>query len=106
MAEGEPLKISWTQTAEEQLFSILEYWTKRNHSTQFAEKLYNLTSERTKQISSAPFSARKTTFPNTRVAAMGHFSIYYQVASSSIIIVAFWDNRQNPKKLIKILKKN
>ncbi len=35
---------------------------------------------------------------------MGHFSIYYQVTTKHILISAFWDNRQDPKKLAELLK--
>ncbi len=48
---------------------------------------------------------RLSEYPDTRVASMGHFSIYYQIDGSSIIITAFWDNRDDPKKLLKELKK-
>ncbi len=47
----------------------------------------------------------KTSFPNSRMAAMGHFSLIYQVTESRIIITAFWDNRQDPKNLYEMLKK-
>lgn len=48
---------------------------------------------------------RATDFKDVRVAALGHFSIYYKVKDQQIIIVAFWDNRQDPVKLMKILAK-
>jgi len=35
---------------------------------------------------------------------MGNFSIYYKVSDQEIIITAFWDNRQDPKKLLAILE--
>jgi hypothetical protein len=43
-------------------------------------------------------------FPNTRVASMGHFSIFYKVIDEAILITAFWDNRQDPKKLLELLR--
>ena len=36
---------------------------------------------------------------------MGHFSIYYKLLDEKLIITAFWDNRQDPKKLLDILTK-
>ncbi|MEX2596389.1 MAG: hypothetical protein WEC59_05600 [Salibacteraceae bacterium] len=42
---------------------------------------------------------------NTRVAAMNHYSIFYKVTDKEIIVTAFWDNRQDPKRLIEILNK-
>jgi hypothetical protein len=38
------------------------------------------------------------------VAAMGHFSLFYKIKADTIIITAFWDNRQDPKELLKLLK--
>jgi hypothetical protein len=38
------------------------------------------------------------------MAAMGHFSMFYKIAEDTIIITAFWDNRQDPKKLMELLK--
>ena len=38
------------------------------------------------------------------MAALGHFSIYYLVAEDGIIVTAFWDNRQDPKRLLELLR--
>jgi hypothetical protein len=35
---------------------------------------------------------------------MGHFSILYKLTEDRLIITSFWDNRQDPKKLIDIIK--
>ena len=35
---------------------------------------------------------------------MGHFSTFYKVTEDKLIVTAFWDNRQDPKKLIKIIR--
>ena len=47
---------------------------------------------------------KATDFKNVRVASLGNFSIYYKVLDKEIIITAFWDNRQDPKELLKILQ--
>ncbi|MFT6970792.1 MAG: hypothetical protein ACJAXX_001358, partial [Roseivirga sp.] len=52
-----------------------------------------------------PFEYPETSFPEVRVAAMNHYSIFYKVADDSIIILAFWDNRQDPKKLLSLFRK-
>jgi hypothetical protein len=46
-----------------------------------------------------------TIYPETKVSAMGHFSILYKFKEDQIIITAFWDNRQDPLKLLEIIKK-
>jgi len=47
---------------------------------------------------------KKTDFPNTRVITLGHYSIFYKYNNEQIIIMSFWDNRQDPQKLIILLK--
>lgn len=95
--------VVWTHTAAKQRRYILKYWTQRNRSTKYAEKLIKLTAERINVILKHPKSFKETSYPNTRVAAMGHFSIFYKLTDSKLIITAFWDNRQDPKKLLDLL---
>jgi len=62
-----------------------------------------LVSERTKQIAEQPLIFKATDFKETRVTSLGNFSIFYKFNDKKIIITAFWDNRKNPKKLLKVL---
>lgn len=96
--------IIWTQTAIKQRREILKYWTLRNKSTTYAEKLILLIKERNDIIAKNPEAGKPTNYPNTREAAMGNFSIYYTQHDKKIFITAFWDNHQDPVKLLKILK--
>lgn len=96
--------IVWTETAAKQRREILRYWTERNKSTAYAEKLIKLIGIRIKIILKQPESFPQTIYPETRVSAMGHFSILYKQTDNQLIVTAFWDNRQDPKKLIKIIK--
>ena len=96
--------VVWTRTADVQFVGVLEYWVKRNKSNTFSKKLLKLVTERTLQISEKPFVYKSTDFKNVRVASLRNFSIYYKVSDKQIIVTAFWDNRQNPKKLLKILQ--
>lgn len=63
-----------------------------------------LVSERTNQIAENPLIYKATDFKNVRVTSLGNFCIYYKVFDEEIIITAFWDNRQDPKNLLKILQ--
>jgi plasmid stabilization system protein ParE len=98
------LNVIWTKTADIQFAGILEYWVKRNKSTTYSKKLVHLVSERTKQIAKSPLNYKSTDFNDVRVASLGNFSIYYKISGNSIIIIAFWDNRQNPISLLGILQ--
>jgi len=95
--------VIWTKTADLQFVGVLEYWVIRNKSTNYSKKLVKLVSRKTNQISQKPFIYKATDFKSIRVASMGNFSIYYKVTDEQIIIVAFWDNRQDPQKLFKAL---
>lgn len=63
-----------------------------------------MVAKRTKQIAEKPSLYKSTDFKNTRVASLGNFSLFYKITEEQIIISAFWDNRQDPKKLLEILQ--
>lgn len=96
--------VIWTRTADLQFVEILEYWVRRNESSFYSKKLIKLVSERTKQIAKNPFLYKRTDFKDIRVASLGNYSIYYKINDEQIIVFAFWDNRQDPVLLLKILE--
>ncbi len=96
--------VVWTQTAIKQRRHILRYWTVRNKSTAYAEKLILLIRERIDLIEQNPQAGKRTNHLDTREAAMGNFSIYYKYTEDKIFITAFWDNHQDPNKLESLLK--
>lgn len=94
-------QIVWTETAVRQRRAILTYWTERNGNTIYAEKLITLTTKHLKVILKNPEAFKETDFNGVHESAMGHFSLYYKIVAGYIIVMAFWDNRQDPKKLLK-----
>lgn len=96
-------KIVWTETAAKQRREILRYWTERNRTTTYAEKLIEITAKHLKVISKNPEAFKETEINDVRESAMGHFSLYYKITPDQIIVMAFWDNRQDPKKLLKAM---
>lgn len=97
-------KIIWTETAALQRRSVLEYWLQQNQSNVYPLKLLKLSNEKANQIAANPMLYKVADFPNTQVAVMGHFSLFYKIIDDCIIITAFWDNRQDPAKLLELLK--
>ena len=95
--------VIWTYTAKEQRRSILKYWIVKNGSTVYAQKLIRLITERTKVIAHHHDAFMSTDFNNVRVSTLGHFNIFYKYNSNQLIIMAFWDNRQNPQSLLEYL---
>lgn len=94
-------KIVWTETAAKQRREILSYWTERTQSTLYAEKLIEITARHLKVILKNPQAFKETKLTNIRESAMDHLSIAYQVTADQLIVMAFRDNRQDPKKLLK-----
>lgn len=54
-------------------------------------------------ISKNPEAFKETEIDELRESAMGHFSLYYKITPNQIIVMAFWDNRQDPKKLLEAI---
>ncbi len=104
--EKDGLKVVWTQTAERLLFEILDYWNNRNKSTNYSSKLLETLWSKTTFLSKNPRAAKTSNIKSVRISAMGHFSIVYTFDTKNLTILAFWDNRQDPKKLIQLLKAN
>jgi plasmid stabilization system protein ParE len=96
-------KIVWTETAAKQRREILRYWIERNKSSTYAAKLIGITAKHLKVISKNPEVFKESEIDEVRESAMGHFSLYYKIISDQIIVMAFWDNRQDPKKLLKAI---
>ncbi|MDD7885907.1 type II toxin-antitoxin system RelE/ParE family toxin [Flavivirga sp. 57AJ16] len=100
------LKVFWTQTAKKQRDYIFEYWNKRNKSANYSKKLNISIRDRINLLKDHPEIGKEVDFKNTKAISLGHYSILYKIMRPKIIITAFWDNRQDPEKFIKSLKKN
>jgi len=98
------LTIHWTETAIRQRNLIFEYWIERNQSTTYVKKLNGKIKERTHLLKQNPELGKKTDFKDTRAVSLGHYSILYKESNLKIIITGFWDNRQEPEKLLQLLK--
>lgn len=98
--------VIWTDTAVRERRKILKYWTKRNKSSTYSEKLIFEILSRVQFLLKNPESYISTDYKDIRTSTLGHYNIYYKTTEKELIVIAFWDNRQNPKKLFKILKKS
>lgn len=93
-------QIIWATRAENDYYETLIYWTKRNKSNSFSNKLITEVDKKLKLILQNPKSGLATNIQGThKINFLKYFSIYYQVSEKYIEIVSFWDNRRNPEKL-------
>ncbi|HAR20345.1 MAG TPA: plasmid stabilization protein [Cytophagales bacterium] len=83
---------------------IFKYCTLKNASDQYAKKRIKRIKERLKHFLMHPDLGVQTEFGGIRMTAMGHFNIFYKTSQHQIIVVAFWDNRQNSASLLKIIQ--
>jgi len=98
------LKVFWTETAIKQRNYVFEYWNERNKSTEYSKRLNAKIIERISLLKSQPKLGKRTDFNDIRVVSMGHYSILYKFDTQNVIITGFWDNRQDPSKLLNLLR--
>jgi ParE toxin of type II toxin-antitoxin system, parDE len=95
--------VEWSKIALNQRRGILKFWFLKTHSKSYSLKLSKLIQDYVYLISINPFLFPKSDFLDIHVCPFGHFSIYYKIEKNEIVILAFWDNRQNPLSLINII---
>lgn len=96
-------KVVWTSTARVQRRNVLKYWLDRNKSSEYPKALISQIKSRIKYIADRPQMFYDTEFTDTKVCYMGHFSIFFKTTTEKVIITPFWDNRDDPEKLLKML---
>lgn len=69
-------EVVWTETAVKQRREVLRYWTVRNGTSTYTEKLIQLIAKRIKVIQTHPQAFKNTIYPDTKIAAMGHLVSY------------------------------
>lgn len=97
------LKIIWTNIAVKQRNHIFNYWNLRNKSKNYSIRLNNLIYNKIDLLKNNPTSGIEIENENCRNLHFEKYSLIYKISNDSIFILAFWDNRQNPKKLKKLL---
>lgn len=91
-------KIIWSKSAKQQLMQVLEFFAERNGNTKYSLNLLNEVEKLMFTISMNEQIGRLTSNKITRVIPMKEYCIFYETSKNDIKIVAFWDNRQNPKR--------
>jgi plasmid stabilization system protein ParE len=96
--------ILWSPLAKITYYQILEYlsenWTKKE-----IKAFVNRTEEVLKFISQSPsyypFSALNDSY---RCVVVKQVSLYYRLKNGQVELLIFWDNRQDPQKLLSLIK--
>lgn len=91
-------KIQWSVRADQDRIEILAYWTFRNKSTVYSEKLNKLFKEKLEKVAQSPDTGIVTELPDIRAKLVRDYLIYYKITTEYIEVVTIWDSRRNPKK--------
>ena len=95
-------EIIWSPMAKTSYFSILEYLEK-NWTTKEIYTFVQRTEEILEVIKTKPSLFQYSKISDThRCVLVKQVSLFYRVRSSAglIELLVFWDNRQNPEKLV------
>ena len=92
-------KIIWTLKAKNQLFSILEYFAKRNKSKTYSLKLHKKIKSEILITLKQPNIGKQTDVLNIRGLLIENYIVFYELLDTNIIILNIWDCRQNPENL-------
>ena len=96
MAKGK--KIVWSPTALEEKFDILDFWILNNQSITFSVKLDQEIEAAVDFLAEHPNTGRLLE-DKIRLTLVREYQIFYEVTEMEILILSFWDGRQDPEKL-------
>jgi len=88
-------EIIWSNLAETQFQTILEFYSERNGSSNYSLKLLDEVGDLLETLSNSELIGRLTSNKFTRVIPMKTYLIFYEINFNRIEIVLFWDNRQD-----------
>ncbi len=92
-------KVIWTETAKNEFKHTCSYWNKRNASTAYSNRLRKLLKSNLQKIILFPKSGIPTAYKGIRFIVIRDYLLFYCETPGHIIIVSFWDARQDPSKL-------
>jgi plasmid stabilization system protein ParE len=92
-------KIVWSHRARIKLYETLKYYSDRNKSAKYSEKLYQKFNKELRLLHKHPDFGIKTEIESVRGLIIGDFIIFYEDTNEMIIVHTLWDSRPNPDSL-------
>ncbi len=102
-------KIVWTSRALKHLKDALDFVIIQQKSTSYANKILKEIEITEQLIIMQPFAfveVENTSKAIHKAVLLNNYSIFYSISDDVISVVCFWDNRQDPKKLEKMIIKS
>jgi len=92
-------EVVWTRNSEIQLQEILEFFTNRNKSEQYSQRLYKKFKAELKVAAQRPEIGIRTKLDQIRGLIVEDYILFYQILEDKLLVLKVWDCRQNPDKL-------
>lgn len=92
-------KIIWSARAKLDLFTILDYYYKRNGNKTYSKKLNAAIRKSVRFLPKYFEIGLQTDIPDVRNLIVGDYRIFYAIKLEAIEIITIWDCRQNPDDL-------
>ena len=89
-------RIDWSSDARNDLFTILNFYKKRNGSAAYSTKLNKRFNRSLQLIAKYPNLGTDTDYKSVRVLITGDYQIVYEIFDQLILVIMLWDCRQNP----------
>ena len=94
------LKVVWTKTAQADREKIFEFWNEHNGSREYSRQLNQQIKKKIELTTYYPEAGLSTDGKSIRFHLIDkHFKLFYRFESDKIIILRFWDTRQDPDSL-------
>lgn len=97
-------KIIWTKRTHSELYETLDYYTNRNKSRIYSEKLYKEIQQRLRKLDFSIVLPQKTSKPNIFYFTYKHVSVFFSFQENTIFVKALSNDRRNPKSIELVLR--
>jgi plasmid stabilization system protein ParE len=93
-------QIIWSESAQNDLIEILEFYINRNKSANYSSKLYTEINKSVMLLEDKPLLGISTDIKNVRYLVKDKFEIIYEVFENqkSILIIMIWPSEMDPSK--------
>ncbi len=93
-------RVIWTEIAEQDLFSTLQFWFDHNQSASYPNQLEAWVDEAIALLLKMPKMGPPQTSDQIRFILIDrHFKLLYTLTDEDIFILRFWDTRKDPSNL-------
>lgn len=96
--------INWSKNAVTDLLEILDFYSKRNKSTDYSIKLNKAIKKKLKSLDFSIALPQKTTVEGLYYFTHNHISVCFEIADNDLKIMLVIDERRSPDLTQKLLK--